>query len=177
MLTVTRLMPVTPEGHYDHITLDYDGRLLRRKLLTTDHGVEFMFDQPALVNLDDYQGMELSDGTIVEILPAVEELVEIRGNLPRLAWHIGNRHTPCAIEADRLLIRRDHVLEKMLSFLEADIRYIAAPFTPEGGAYGQGRTMGHDHGPAQSHGHDHSHSHSHGGGQPHVHGPGCSHDH
>ncbi|RRH75559.1 urease accessory protein UreE [Falsigemmobacter faecalis] len=165
MLTVTRLMPVTPEGHYDHITLDYDGRMLRRKLLTTDHGVEFMFDQPSLVNLDDYQGMELSDGTIVEILPAVEELVEIRGNLARLAWHIGNRHTPCAIEADRLLIRRDHVLEKMLRFLEAEIRYIAAPFTPEGGAYGQGRTMGHDHG------------HSHSAPQPHVHGAGCSHDH
>lgn len=169
MLTVKRLMPVTPEGHYDHITLDYDARLVRRKLLITDHGVEFMFDQPALTNLDDYQGLELSDGTIVEILPAVEDLVEIRGDLARLAWHIGNRHTPCAIRPDHLLIRRDPVLEKMLRFLDAEIRFLHAPFTPEGGAYGQGRTMGHDHGPAQAHSHDHSHGH--------VHGPNCSHDH
>ncbi|MFU8836628.1 MAG: urease accessory protein UreE, partial [Roseovarius sp.] len=31
-----------------------------------------------------------------------------------------------------------------------------APFTPEGGAYGHGRTMGHDHGPSHHHHHHHS---------------------
>ena len=32
---------------------------------------------------------------------------------------------------------------------------VVEPFTPEGGAYGEGRTMGHSHGPG--HGHDHDH--------------------
>jgi urease accessory protein len=66
--------------------------------------------------------------------------------LPRLAWHIGNRHTPCQIAADHLLIRADHVLEGMLRGLGAGVTPTMAAFAPEGGAYGHGRTMGHDHG-------------------------------
>jgi urease accessory protein len=65
--------------------------------------------------------------------------------LARLAWHIGNRHTPCQVEADRLLIQRDHVLEDMLTRLGAKITHIEEPFRPEIGAYGHGRTHGHSH--------------------------------
>ena len=72
-------------------------------------------------------------------------------SLARLAWHIGNRHTPCQIGPDCLVIRQDHVLEAMLAKLGADVTHDTRPFTPEGGAYGMGRTMGH------SHGHDHDH--------------------
>lgn len=165
MLTVTRLMAILPEGSHDHVSLDYDARLIRRKRLETAEGRDFMVDQPSLTNLDDFAAFELSDGTIVEIRAAVEELVEIKGDLARLAWHIGNRHTPCQIEEGRMLIRRDHVLEKMLAILGGITRLVRAPFTPEGGAYGMGRTMGHSHGP--SHDHDHGHQH----------GPGCGHSH
>ena len=44
-----------------------------------------------------------------------------------------------------LVIRRDHVLEAMLRGLGAELAPVIAPFRPEGGAYGHGRTMGHDH--------------------------------
>ena len=81
--------------------------------------------------------------------------------LPRLAWHIGNRHTPCRIEADRLIIRQDHVLEAMLRQLGAEIQHANLPFRPEGGAYGHGRTFGHDHGSSHDHAHDHRHAHHH----------------
>jgi urease accessory protein len=57
-----------------------------------------------------------------------------------------------------MLIRRDHVLEAMLRQLAAGVTEAQEPFTPEGGAYGYGRTMGHDHG-----GHGHGHVHHHGG--------------
>jgi urease accessory protein len=63
----------------------------------------------------------------------------------RLAWHIGNRHTPCQIEAHRLVIRADHVLADMLRGLGAEVTEATEAFTPEGGAYGLGRTMGHAH--------------------------------
>jgi urease accessory protein len=69
----------------------------------------------------------------------------VTGDLTRLAWHIGNRHTPCQIEADHLVIRADHVLAAMLTGLGASVTPAKAPFTPEGGAYGHGRTMGHEH--------------------------------
>jgi urease accessory protein len=76
----------------------------------------------------------------------------VSGDLARLAWHIGNRHTPCQVEKGRLLIRRDHVLEAMLRQLGAGVEAVIAPFRPEGGAYGHGRTMGHDHGHSHDHG-------------------------
>ena len=66
-------------------------------------------------------------------------------NLARVAWHIGNRHTPCQIQTDHLLIQQDHVLEDMLLLLGASIEKLEATFTPEGGAYGHGRTHSHDH--------------------------------
>ena len=65
--------------------------------------------------------------------------------LARLAWHVGNRHTPAEILEGRLRILRDHVLEDMLIRLGAEIRHLEAPFRPEGGAYGMGRTHGHSH--------------------------------
>jgi len=43
------------------------------------------------------------------------------------------------------LIQADHVLRDMLQKLGATLREVEAPFTPEGGAYGHGRTHGHSH--------------------------------
>lgn len=143
------------ERAHDVVVLDYDARLIRRKRLETVQGVGFLVDLPEVTNLDDHWGFALSDGCNVQVVAAEEDLIEVIGDLPRLAWHIGNRHTPCRIEAGRLLIRRDHVIEAMLAHLGAVLRPVREPFTPEGGAYGHGRTMGHDHG----HGHSHDHAH------------------
>ena len=169
MLTVTRLLPRAPLQAHDLVVLDYEARLIRRRRLHTVQGTPFMVDLEALTNLDTYWGFELSDGTRVQVIAAEEDLVEITGDLPRLAWHIGNRHTPCQIEPDRLLIRRDHVIEAMLTQQGATLHLVSEPFTPEGGAYGLGRTMGHDHGPKHAQGDSHDHGHFH----PHPH----SHDH
>ena len=40
------------------------------------------------------------------------------------------------------------MLEAMLARLGATVRPVMAPFAPEGGAYGHGRTHGHHHGGA-----------------------------
>lgn len=148
MTAPARLLATAPPQGHDVVVLDYDARLIRRKRLHTVSGLSFLVDLPQVMNLDDHWGFELPDGTCVEVVAAEEDLVEITGpNLPRLAWHIGNRHTPCQIEPARLLIRRDHVIEAMLTHQGASLRPVSEPFTPEGGAYGHGRTMGHSHGP------------------------------
>lgn len=127
------------------VVLGYDERFLRRKRLTMASGEAFMVDLPETTNLLAGDAFELDDGRVVEIAAAEEPLLVITGDLVRLAWHIGNRHTPCQIEADRLVIRADHVLADMLRGLGATVTPAAGPFTPEGGAYGLGRTMGHAH--------------------------------
>jgi urease accessory protein len=127
------------------VVLGYDERFLRRKRLVTASGDAFMVDLPETTNLLAGDAFELDDGRLVEIAAAGEPVLIIKGDLVRLAWHIGNRHTPCQIEPDRLVIRADHVLAEMLRGLGATVTEARAPFTPEGGAYGLGRTMGHAH--------------------------------
>ena len=126
--------------------LDYAGRFLRRKRLTTTSGQPFIVDLKQTTSLDDGDALELSDGTLVQIEAAAEPLYRVTGpDLTRLAWHIGNRHTPCQIASDHLLIQADPVIGHMLDHLGATCTEITAPFTPEGGAYGHGRTHAHEH--------------------------------
>ncbi|MDQ7260464.1 urease accessory protein UreE [Paracoccus sp. PS-1] len=142
-LRAVAVLRATPAD--DTVVLDYEGRFLRRKRLTSRGGLSFLVDLPQTVSLDPGDALQLEDGRLVGIAAALEPCLRIEGPLPRLAWHIGNRHTPCQIEPDHLLIRADHVLEAMLRGLGARITPTMAPFAPEGGAYGHGRTMGHDH--------------------------------
>ena len=133
--------------------LSYEDRFFRRKKLTVDLGWCFVADLKTATSLDDGDGLELLDGRIVAIVAAAEPLLMVCGkDLARLAWHIGNRHTPCQVECDRLVIRNDPVIADMLSRLGASITPINEPFSPEGGAYGHGRTHSHEHG-ASAHAH------------------------
>ncbi|MEP3347960.1 MAG: urease accessory protein UreE [Litoreibacter sp.] len=129
----------------DQVTLTYEARFLRRKVLKTTSGAEFLVDLAQTTSLNKGDAFQLDDGRLIEVVPAHEDLLEIIGDLTRLAWHIGNRHTPCQLEEGRLLIQHDHVLRDMLQKLGATLRDINEPFTPEGGAYGHGRTHGHSH--------------------------------
>lgn len=182
----------------DAVELDYAGRFLRRRRLVSRAGRAFLIDLPKATELPDGAVLELDDGSRIAVVAAAEPLLEVRGDLARLAWHIGNRHTPCQLAGDYLVIGRDHVLADMLARLGADVREVTGPFRPEGGAYGQGRTFGHDHGPDHGpgaglhlhdespehdadHRHHHDHDHDHGDGRDHGHthdhAHGHSHDH
>ncbi|WP_282093798.1 urease accessory protein UreE [Epibacterium ulvae] len=131
----------------DTVTLSYEGRFLRRKRLQTDTGTAFVIDLEKATSLNHDDVLELSDGRLVQIKAARENVLVITGgNLPQLAWHIGNRHTPCQIETKRLVIQNDPVIRHMLEHLEAEIAEAHEPFVPEGGAYGHGRTHSHEHG-------------------------------
>jgi urease accessory protein len=163
-----RATEVRSQGHWPQgaargtVTLDYDTRHRRRLALASDAGEHFLLDLPRTEVLREGDGLALSDGTWLEVKAAAEPLLEVRAATPellmRLAWHLGNRHLPAAIEADRLLIRDDHVIAAMLEGLEANLRRVKVPFTPEGGAYNAG--AGHHHG-HHHHEHDHHHDHDH----------------
>lgn len=153
MTICTTIIRAAPGPFAGQIALDYEGRLLRRKRLSFDGG-DFLLNLSEVTSIEDGDAFELSDYRRIVMRALAEPVLVVRGDLPRLAWHIGNRHTPCRIEADRLIIRQDHVLEAMLRQLGAQIEHAELPFSPEGGAYGHGRTFGHDHG--HTHHHDHA---------------------
>ena len=137
----------TWSGDSDICDLTYDARFLRRKKLVSKTGLEFVVDLAATTSLDEGDALELTDGRLIRIRAAREAVLVVTGpDLARLAWHIGNRHTPCQVEADRLIIQADPVIAHMLEHLGAALRHDRLPFTPEGGAYGHGRTHAHAHG-------------------------------
>ena len=130
----------------DTVTLDYEARFLRRKRLVSDAGEPFLVELAETRSLSQGEGFRLDDGRIIAVMAAAEPLLAVRhGNLARIAWHVGNRHTPCQIADDHILIREDKVLQAMLEGLGASVTQVTAPFTPEGGAYGHGHTHGHEH--------------------------------
>lgn len=125
------------------VALDHEARCLRRKRLVTVEGAAFLVDLPRAVSLAPGAALALADGRAVAVVEAPEPVLRIEGDLPTLAWHIGNRHCPCGVAADHLVIRADPVLEAMLVGLGARVTRSFAPFRPLGGAYGHGRTVGH----------------------------------
>lgn len=150
-MTETLAVAKTYHGHahgvpFAKISLDYEGRFLRRRVLNTDDGQAFLVDLGKTTSLDHGGVLVLEDGREIEVRAAPEALLEVTGaDLPRIAWHVGNRHTPCQIEGARLLIQPDHVIRDMLGKIGAEVREVVEPFTPEGGAYGHGRTHSHAH--------------------------------
>ena len=110
-----------------------------------------------------------SDGRVFEVLAEPEKLLHIESeSLPRIAYHLGNRHVPVQVGEGFLRIAVDHVLEEMLKKLGAKVSEVEAPFEPEAGAYAgahhQHDEMGHggkihDHGDHDHHDHEHDHKH------------------
>lgn len=148
MLRATKIEKRTSKP-LDTVTLSYDERFRRRIKLVGDAGIAFLLDLPKTTDLQQGDDLVLEDDTHVRVRAADEALVRIEGNdthhLLRLTWHIGNRHLPCEVHEDHLVIRADHVIEHMLEHLDANLERFDGPFTPEGGAYGQGRTHSHEH--------------------------------
>ena len=139
-----RALRIEADGHWPReeargsVTLDHEERHRRRLRLVTDTGEAFLLDLPRAVAMADGDGLALDDGGWIEVRAKPERLIEVTAApslLCRLAWHIGNRHVPAAIQPHRILIQDDHVLADMLRAQGASLRCVCEPFTPEKGAY------------------------------------------
>jgi urease accessory protein len=153
-----RATSVIPRGDWiesrlntDTVVLDYDRRHRRRMAMRGQRGFEFLLDLPHAVPLRQGDGLVLEDGRIIMVQAEAEPLAEIAAMdanaLARIAWHLGNRHLPTQLLPGKLRIRRDHVIEAMVTGLGATVTPVQAAFDPEVGAYA-------DHGHAHR---DHQH--------------------
>ncbi|MEW6688635.1 MAG: urease accessory protein UreE [Pseudomonadota bacterium] len=101
-----------------------------------------------------------SDGRVIEVIAEPEKLLHIETeDLPRVAYHLGNRHVPVQIGENYLRIAEDHVLEEMVRKLGAKVQHVEAPFEPEAGAYAGGH---HHEGAHEAKIHEHHHDLDHG---------------
>jgi urease accessory protein len=98
------------------------------------------------------------DGSLIRVIAAPQTVLRVTAcaqhgtprDLPRAAYHLGNRHVALEVRADHLQIEPDPVLAEMLRAMHLIVHELQAPFEPEGGAYA-----------AAHHGHDHGHDHDH----------------
>jgi urease accessory protein len=185
--SVVRKAAVRADRIVETLTLDHEDRNRRRLALKGDGGLDILLDLDKATSLGDGDAVKLEDGRLVLVKAAPQSLLEIRAENPlrlmRVAWHIGNRHTPAEITADAVYIENDHVLAEMIRGQGCAMSAVTRPFQPERGAYDHG----HDHGGHEHHGHDHGHEHQghehqghdHASHQHHAHGAGCGcgHDH
>ena len=134
------------EEFLDEISLSYEERFIRRKKLIANNGTEFLVNLEETVSVDESHFFELENGNLIKVLSKEENLIEIKGhNLKQIIWHIGNRHLPCQIEENRILIQDDAVILDMVLNLHGNVKKVFEKFKPEGGAYGIGRTHSNKH--------------------------------
>lgn len=106
------------------------------------------------------------DGSLIVVKARPQTvLVVTRGaqgsplDLLRATYHLGNRHVPLEVQADRLQLEPDHVLADLLQRMGLRVETAEAAFEPEAGAYDTASSgHGHDH---DDHGHEHGHDHGH----------------
>jgi urease accessory protein len=178
---VVRKAAVRPDRVADTVSLDHDGRHRRRVALKGEGGLDFLLDLDKATALNDGDAVKLEDGRLVQVKAAPQPLLEIRAENPlrllRIAWHIGNRHTPAEVTAEALYIEEDHVLAEMVRGQGGTATPVTRPFRPERGAYDH--DCGHDHGRDghAHHHHDHDQAHDDHGRNHAHHDHGCGHAH
>jgi urease accessory protein len=142
-VSIVRKLAVTPGRVSDSVTLDHEHRQRRRIRLTSDANLEFLLDLDKASGLEDGDALKLEDNRLILVKAAPQKLLEIRAENPlrllRIAWHIGNRHTPAEITAHAIYIEEDHVLAEMVRGQGCSVTQVTRPFRPERGAYDHGR--------------------------------------
>jgi urease accessory protein len=145
--SVVRKLAVKPERVSDSVTLDHEHRHRRRIRLTSDGDLEFLLDLNKASGLEDGDALKLEDERLILVKAAPQKLLEIKAENPlrllRVAWHIGNRHTPAEITAEVIYIEEDHVLAEMVRGQGCSVTPVTRPFRPERGAYDQGHAHSH----------------------------------
>lgn len=146
-----------------NVSLDWDLRQRSRFEATDSQGRQLGIFLPRGTVVRGGDVLVAEDGSLVRVQAAPQRVLRITAcpthgtafDLTRAAYHLGNRHVPIELKTDHLKIEPDHVLAELLSAMHLIVTEVHEPFEPEGGAYGHGALMGHDHSHADHHGHSH----------------------
>lgn len=121
------------------LTLPFEKRQKSRYRATLNNGddVAVMIERGLV--LRDGDCLKSDNGQIVKIIAADENVSTVKCDnafdQARAAYHLGNRHVSLQVGTNWLRYLKDHVLDEMVEGFGLKIKYEAAPFEPEIGAY------------------------------------------
>jgi urease accessory protein len=147
------------------IELDWDTRCKSRFDATDSAGRHLGVFLPRGQVLRGGDVLVAEDGSLIRVLAAAQPVLRITPcaehgtprDLPRAAYHLGNRHVALEVQADHLQIEPDPVLAGMLRAMHLIVTEVHAPFEAEAGAYA---AEAHAHAAPHEHAqHDHGHGH------------------
>jgi urease accessory protein len=167
MFSVTKLIPggrglaAVLTKRATTVELDWDVRQKSRFDATDSAGRALGFFLPRGTVVRGGDVLVAEDGSLIRVLAAPQAVLRVTpcaehggpADLPRAAYHLGNRHVQLEVKPDHLQLEPDPVLADMLRSMHLIVREVNAPFEPEGGAYAAAHA-GHSH-------HDHDHGHDH----------------
>lgn len=111
----------------------------RRRLKTTA-GRELALALPTGVSLIPGSIIVIQQDWYLEVEAALEALIAVRpadrDSAVRVAFEIGNRHFPLALDGDRLLVPDDVAMVQLFDRLGVDWTRVNAPFDPIGRSHG-----------------------------------------
>lgn len=157
------------------VELDWDVRQKSRFDATDSAGRQLGVFLPRGAVVRGGDVLVAEDGSLIRVQSAPQTVLRVTAcaehgapvDLPRAAYHLGNRHVALEVRANHLQLEPDPVLAQMLRSMHLIVHEVQAPFEPEGGAYaatGGHREHGtheHAHGHGQEHEHEHGHGHKH----------------
>lgn len=123
----------------DSILLKHQDRYLRKKILLSRKKNKIFFNFTKAIYLKHNTYLMTKDKKVIKVLAKKEKIIEIniKNSKKRceVAWHIGNRHMPAQVEANKINIIYDQVIFKMLKSLGYQVSIKNKIFDPIGGAY------------------------------------------
>src|SRR5262249_43219218 len=141
------------------LCLTWEERRWTRRRVVTSSGREVGLALPTGSVLQPGAVVAVETGWYLQIearpAPVLAVTPRNRGEAIGVAFDVGNRHFPLAIDGGALLVPDDTAMEQLLVRLGLVWRRCTAVFAPVGGA------QAHDHGRSALDGHSHSHPHLH----------------
>jgi urease accessory protein len=109
-----------------------------KTVLTDGQDVGVILPRGQILRGGDY--LASVDNEIVQVLAEKEEVSVVYSDdqllLSKICYHLGNRHVPLQIEAQRISYGHDSVLDNMVKQFGLEVCLEDAVFEPEIGAYG-----------------------------------------
>ncbi|MDP7166488.1 MAG: urease accessory protein UreE [Nitrospinota bacterium] len=123
----------------ERVALGWEDRLRNRQRVKSDAGTEFGIALPTGQALAEGDVLFEDGERVVAVSTIPEDVLVLYANsaeeLARIAYQVGNRHAPVAVEKERVLTPYDSVIEEYFKKLGVRCGRATEPFTHGFGAF------------------------------------------